>query len=97
MCVIYFLGIFTVIHISQGNQLIPKCNEKSFDAKICITDNSNASVDLNISPSGFHVEVTTLIRLFNFVDLDWTENTITIFLQIMSRWKDPRFKVVNDQ
>ena len=95
MSVIYFIGMLTVIHSSQGNQLIPNCNEKLSGAKICTSVNS--SVDLNISPSDFHVEVTTLIRLFNFVDLDWTENTITIFLQIMSRWKDPRFKVVNDQ
>lgn len=97
MRVIYFLGIFTIIHSSLGNPLIPNCNEKSSGAKICTTNNSNSSVDFNVSPFGFLVEVATLIRLFNFVDLDWTENTITIFLQIMSRWKDPRFKVLNDE
>ena len=98
MLVIYCLAILTVIHSSQGNQLIPHCNGKSVDTKICTTMNGSlSSVDFNVSPSNFHVEVTTLIRLFNFVDLDWTENTITIFLQIMSLWKDPRLKVVDDQ
>ena len=97
MCVILFLGIFSIIHSSQGNQLIPNCNKKLPGAKICTTASSNSSVDFNVSPYGFHIEVSTLIRLFNFVDLDWTENTITIFLQIMSRWKDPRFKVLNDE
>ena len=97
MSVIYFIAVLTVIRSSQGNQLIPNCNEKSSGAKICTTVDSNSSVDFNVSPFDFHVEVTTLIRLFNFVDLDWNENTITIFLQIMSRWKDPRFKVLNDE
>ena len=89
--------MLTVIHSSRGNQLIPNCNENSSAAKICTTVDSNSSIDFNVSPFDFHVEVTTLIRLFNFVDLDWNENTITIFLQIMSRWKDPRFKVLNDE
>ena len=72
---------------------IPYCgDDQAKDVQFC-TSKNDTMIDFNISPEDFHVNVTSLVRMFDVVKLDWTENTITMFLQIMVIWRDPRFKV----
>jgi len=44
-------------------------------------------------PKPLHVKLT--VRILNIVDLNWTENTMTLFLQIMAKWNDSRISVRN--
>ena len=35
------------------------------------------------------------IDIHDIVDLDWTENTITLFIQLWTFWDDPRLTIAD--
>ena len=90
----WFLGclMLMMVHSCLGKK-IPFCGGiEAKEGNFC-TNLNDSSVDFNMIPIDHHVEVKTLLRMFDFVDLDWNENTITIFLQMRIIWTDPRFDV----
>ena len=74
-------------------KMIPFCGDIEAEEGNFCTNVNDSSVDFNMIPTDHHVDVKTLLRMFDFVDLDWNENTITIFLQMRIIWADPRFVV----
>ena len=69
---------------------IPQCRNESIRQPFCVSENY-----LKNFPSGDEngIDVLTIIRVFSVVELDWTENTLTLFLQLLSKWNDTRITV----
>ena len=63
---------------------------RTFDIPICTTKDYH-----NRFPSDKNDKVETTVRVFDFIQLDWRENTITIFLQLFSQWNDTRIQINN--
>ena len=63
------------------------------NAKLCTTVN-DTSLDLGLLDN--HIEVKPILRVLDFVNLDWDENTVTIFLQLKAYWNETRLKVIDE-
>ena len=87
--------LLMLVKLTYGIQECSKINEtiadEELDRKICTSKNYN-----NRFPSDVYNEVETFVRVFDFVQLDWNENTITIFLQLFAHWNDTRIQL-NDK
>ena len=81
--------ITSIMMILKSNG-IPQCRNESIRQPFCVSENY-----LKNFPSGDEngIDVLTIIRVFSVVELDWTENTITLFLQLLSKWNDTRITV----
>ena len=79
---------------SIGNGF-PNCSSQLEDNwSICF---SKAYLEFNPDDKpNLPVEVQTYLTILDFVEIDWNENTITLFLQMMARWKDSRIVVKNE-
>lgn len=74
--------------------MIPFCgSNQTTNAKLCVTVNDTFS-DLNILYS--HIEVKPILRVLDFVNLNWHENTVTIFLQVLAFWNETRLRVIDE-
>ena len=83
-----------LVKLTYGIQECSNINgtvDEELEQKICTSKNYN-----NRFPSDVYNEVETFVRVFDFVQLDWNENTITIFLQLFSHWNDTRIQL-NDK
>ena len=76
---LYFLAI---LHQTFA---LPRCIENISNIKneFCVTENY-----VNHIPDDVSIEITTFVRILNFVGLDWSENTITLFVDLMALWND---------
>merc|ERR1712012_143584 len=86
--------LLVLVKLTYGIQVCSKINgtiDKKLELKICTSKDYN-----NRFPSDDFNEMETFVRVFDFVQLDWNENTITIFLQIFSHWNDTRIQL-NDK
>ena len=89
-----FLSLL-LVKLTYGIQECSKINEtiadEELELKICTSKNYN-----NRFPSDVYNEVETFVRVLDFVQLDWNENAITIFLQLFAHWNDTRIQL-NDK
>ena len=89
-CVIFFLLINSTVGV-----MLPFCGNKNVlsNAKLCTTVN-DTSLDLGLLDN--HIEVKPILRVLDFVNLNWDENTVTIFLQLKAYWNETRLKVIDE-
>ena len=75
--------------------VLPFCGNKNVvsTAKLCTTVN-DTSLDLGLLDN--HIEVKPILRVLDFVNLNWDENTVTIFLQLKAYWNETRLKVIDE-
>ena len=90
------LLVFSVhLYIFDFAHAFPNCSSQlEDDWSICF---SKTYLEFNPDDKPMlPVEVQTFLTILDFVDIDWNENTITLFLQMMARWKDSRLVVRNE-
>ena len=86
--------LLTLVIIISKSYGIPQCRNQTKRQPFCVSENY-----LKNFPSGNEngtSVVRTVIRVFSIVQLDWTENTLTLFLQLSSRWNDTRISVSHE-
>ena len=76
--------------------LLPFCGNKNAsnsNAKLCTTID-DTSLDLGLLDN--RIEVKPILRVLDFVNLNWDENTVTIFLQLKAFWNETRLQVIDE-
>ena len=72
---------------------IDKCSNISTQTRTVCKLFENYDMDYPPPPLPATIDVNIII--LDIVDLDWTANTISIFIQLWTFWKDPRITISN--
>ena len=65
---------------------VPHCKIDESRQQICVRSDY-----LTYKPDDIPIiEVKTFVRILNAVELNWEENTITLFIELMAMWNDTR-------
>ena len=51
--------------------------------------------EIDYPPQPLPIIIDLNINILDIIDLDWTTNTITLFIQLWTFWKDPRITITN--
>ena len=85
-CNMYF-AITTIISLLVFETFaVPHCKIDEATQRICVRSDY-----LTYKPDDIPIiEVITVVRILNAVELNWKENTITLFIELMALWNDTR-------
>ena len=65
---------------------VPYCKFDESRQQICVRSDY-----LTYKPDDIAIiEVKTVVRILNAVELNWNENTLTLFIELMALWNDTR-------
>ena len=81
-------SLFVIAHQAYG--VIPTCKSEITNYTVCIPEDFN-----NDYPDGQAI-VETIINIYDFVEVNWVENTISLFIQLTASWHDTRVKLKNE-
>ena len=85
--------IFLITSVYCLAEEIQHCSEETTTPTVCKI--LNDTYDPNTIGKPWPLEVQTVIRVVDIVNLDWKENTITFFIQMMTMWNDTRLTISN--
>ena len=85
--------IFLITTICCFAEEIQHCSVETETPTVCKI--LNDTYDPNTIGKPWPLEVQTVIRVLDVVNLDWKENTITFFIQMMTLWNDTRLTISN--
>ena len=88
--VLIFIFLITVCCFAEE---IQHCSVETETPTVCKI--LNVTYDPNTIGKPWPLEVQTIIRVLDIVNLDWKENTITFFIQMMTMWNDTRLTISN--
>ena len=88
-------SLFIIIIISSTalSLELNRCSNKTEKIKTVCRLIDNYEIDEPSTP--FPITIELDINILDIVDLDWTANTITLFIQLWTFWKDSRL-TIND-
>ena len=72
---------------------IDKCSNTSTQTRTVCKLFENYDIDYPSPPLPATIDVNIVI--LDIVDLDWTANTISLFIQLWTFWKDPRVTITD--
>ena len=87
-----FLYLLFIVH-SVYSLEIKECSNEVTKIKTVCKKVENYEMDEPPQPHPNAIDLE--INILDIVDLDWTANTITLFIQLWTFWKDPRVTITD--
>ena len=82
----YFTTRMVILFFVHQTFGVPYCEIDKSLQQICLRSDY-----LTLKPDDVSVlEVKTIVRILNVVEVDWKENTMTLFIDLMALWNDTR-------
>ena len=93
MCSKISYALLVAVLSSISSLKIENCSNKTSNIKtICkLVD----VYEMDYPPEPYPFTLDMKIDIHDIVDLDWTENTITLFIQLWTFWDDPRLTIAD--
>ena len=80
------ITVISIIFIVPVALAVPYCKVEKSQQQICVRSDYSTYKPQDISI----IEVETIVRILNAVELNWEENTLTLFIELMALWNDTR-------